>query len=640
MHKLGTMLLPYDRTAEDRAVVERGPVSPVRAKAGGRWAILATAVTALMLSACQPDSGTAATAATAAPDQQNSVARVSRPGHYEGYSDAIYDGYEMTSQYITMRDGTQIAIDIFRPLDEGALVTEPLPVLWMHTPYNRRNYGGGLTAANYPGKALTLVPYGYVVAVADFRGLFASFGTNEGYNRGEWQEHARWDAYDITEWLAAQTWSSGDIGMWGCSATGGSQMQALTVAPPSLKAVFPMSCEWDIYPFASFGGMAPPEGVPTRVMRGGARELRDRASVPVDGDEDRSILAEAIASHADNIETAGFTPFRDSIAENFGTQWWLQSSPHMYKDAIEASGIAIYSAVNLDEDGPGYGPAFTFNNLSNPRKLVVGPATHCDWTTVMNETGFDILIEELRFFDYWLKGRQNGIMDEKPVTYYTYNLDSSDIGLPGWHTADAWPLPEQVLTEFHLTPGRLAAESASDASPLNVTVDYEINDANFWDKGVQFTTEPLTQDVQITGHPVLHLWLSSDAQDADVVARIDDVAPDGTATYYTVEGRLRASLRATEEAPYNNLGLPYHPFTEASQQPLEPGEPAELAFDFYMISNVFKAGHRIRLTLNFADERATPRVSPPPQHSIHFGAETPSRLILPVIPAQNSQAGI
>lgn len=603
-----------------------------------RKATVVTLIASLLLSACQPDSSSSVTgspdgqtgsltSASSAPDVY------SYPGHYQGYSEEKYNGYELSSRYIPMRDGTQIAIDVFRPTDDGNVVRDPLPVLWMHTPYHRRHYAGGLTAENYPGKALRLLPHGYVVAVADFRGLFASFGTNEGYNRGEWQEHAKWDAYDITEWLAAQPWSTGDIGMWGCSATGGSQMQALTVAPPSLKAVFPMSCEWDIYPFASFGGMSPPQGESTRLMRGGSREARDRRAVTVDGDSDGILLEAAIESHANNIETAGYTPFRDSVSENFNNQWWLKSSPHRYKDTIEASGVAIYSAANLDEEGPGYGPAFTFNNLSNPRKFVIGPATHCDWTTVMNETGFDILTEELRFFDYWLKGVDNGIMSEPAVTYYTYNLDDSDIGLPGWKTAETWPLPQQVLTAFNLSSGRLTQSSVEEHSTLAAKVDYDINHNNFWQKGIQFTTEPLTEDMQITGHPVLHLWLSSTAMDTDVVARIDDIAPDGTATYYTVEGRLRASLRATEPAPYNNLGLPYHPFTADSQQMLNPGEPVELAFDFYMISNVFREGHRIRLTLNFAEERTTPRLEAAPENTLYFGADMPSRLILPVIPA-------
>ena len=588
-------------------------------------------LTALGVASCGPSEQTQVVEPQSTTTAVINTEQVSSPSVYSGFSEAIYDGYELASQYIEMRDGNKIAIDVFRPTLNGEVSTEPLPVLWMHTPYNRRNYGNGLTGENYPGKALSLSKYGYIVAVADFRGVYGSFGYNAAYNRGEWQDTARWDAYDITEWLAAQSWSTDKVGMWGCSATGGSQMQALTVAPPSLKAVFPMSCEWDIYPFANFGGMAPPDGVPTRVMRGGAREGRDRLAVAVDGDDNQEMLNAAVASHADNIETAGATPFRDSVAANFDNQWWLKSSPHMYKDTIEASGIAIYSAANLDEEGPGYGPAFTFNNLTNPRKFVIGPATHCDWTTVERDTGFDILVEELRFFDHWLKGVDNGVMNEAPVTYYTYNLESSDIGIPGWHTASAWPLPAQQLTPFALSEGSLGSEAVA-TSNQTVTVDYTVTNESFWDKGLQFTTEALEQDLQITGHPVLRLWLSSSATDADVIARIDDLAPDGTATYRTVEGRLRASLRETADAPYNNLGLPWHPFTQESVTPLEPNTAVLMEFDFYMISNVFKAGHKVRLTLNFADERATKKIEPAPAVSVHFGGDHASELILPVIP--------
>src|SRR3954469_4110594 len=124
--------------------------------------------------------------------------RASRPGEYRGYSEARFDGYQLRSQYVAARDGARIAVDIFLPTQSGKVATGKLPVVWMHTPYNRRTTNNGLTAANYPGKALQLVKYGYVVAVADFRGLYASFGRNAGYNRGEWQDAARFDAYDIT----------------------------------------------------------------------------------------------------------------------------------------------------------------------------------------------------------------------------------------------------------------------------------------------------------------------------------------------------------------------------------------------------------------------------------------------------------
>lgn len=562
--------------------------------------------------------------------ESTQLEKISKPGVYQGYSEARFDGYDLSSQYVAMRDGTRLAVDIFRPTLNGEVVDEKFPVLWMHTPYHRRNYGGGLTGERYPGKALKLVKYGYNVAIVDFRGLFASFGKNVGYNRGEWQDAARMDAYDVTEWLAKQSWSNGNIGMWGCSATGGSQMQALTVAPPSLKAVFPMSCEWDVYPFASTGGVSPPEGVPTRVMRGGSREARDKMSVPVDGDENKTLMMQAIAEHKDNIETAGFTPFRDSKAANFDNQWWLKSSPYMYKDTIEKSGVAIYSAANLDEEGPGYGPYFTFNNVSNPRKLIVGPGTHCDWTTVEKETGFDILVEELRFFDRWLKEIDNGIMKEDPVTYFTYNVTENN----GWKTASAWPLPNEKLTEFYLHENGLSKTQSNNANAADKTlktVDYEITNDNFWSKGVVFKTAPLAEDVQITGHPRMKLFLSTTATDADVIARIDDVAPDGSHRYYTVEGKIRASLRKTEEPPYNNLGLPWHPFTEDSVQTLKPNEIVEVDFDFYVMSYLFKKGHQIRVTLNFADQRATPRVSPAPDITLYHSEEYPSALTLPVI---------
>jgi len=202
----------------------------------------------------------AALAASAA-GQDAQPAKVSRPGEYRGYSQAKYDGYRLTSTYVAMRDGTRLAVDIFRPTRNGVVADERLPVLWMHSPYNRRPKGGKSEAEAYPGGPLELVKYGYVVAVADFRGLYASFGQNKLYNNGEYFGAAWTDAYDVTEWLARQPWSSGKIGMWGCSATGGSQLQAAATRPPSLKAIFPLSPNFDAYEFANYGG-APSSSCP------------------------------------------------------------------------------------------------------------------------------------------------------------------------------------------------------------------------------------------------------------------------------------------------------------------------------------------------------------------------------------------
>jgi predicted acyl esterase len=554
-------------------------------------------------------------------------ARVSAPGRYSGYSPIAYDGFRQSSEYIAVRDGTKLAADILRPTKNGVVATEKLPVLWMHTPYNRRSYRDGLAAANYPGKALELVKYGYIVAVVDFRGVYASFGYNAGYNRGEWQDAARFDAYDVTEWLAKQSWSSGRIGMWGCSATGGSQMQALSTAPPSLKAVFPMSCEWDVYGFVAPGGLTPPQGSPTQILRGGSRAERDRVAVAVDGADGASLLTQAVASHDKNIEGAGSVPFRDSTSADFGNPWWLESSPHSYAATIDKSNIAVYTAANWEEGATGYGAPFIFNNVKNPAKLILGPAGHCEWTAVEKQTGFDIVIEEHRFFDHWLKSIDNGVMREPAVTYYTYNAPKDR----EWQTSKVWPLANEKRAKLYLSGNALTPKTGGATAPRDATVDYSVKNDSFWDKGMTFTTEPLASDMQVTGHSVVTLWLSSSVNDADVVARIDDVAPDGTHAYRGVEGKLRASLRKTAKAPYNNLGLPWHPFTKASVQPLEAGKPVEMQLDFYATSQVFKAGHRVRLTLNFADERTSTPMTPAPTVKVYFGKEMQSVLTLPVI---------
>ncbi|HKO92588.1 MAG TPA: CocE/NonD family hydrolase [Polyangiaceae bacterium] len=562
----------------------------------------------------------------------------SRPGVYTGYSERVYRGYELSSQYVAVRDGTKLAVDLYRPKQaSGVVVSEQLPVIWMHTPYNRRWFratptaDAGLSGETYPGAAARLVEYGYVVAVVDFRGLYASYGKNAAYNRGEWVEAARNDAYDITEWLAQQSWSSGQIGMWGCSATGGSQLQAATTAPPHLKAIFPMSCEFDAYPFGVPGGMAPPAGVATRppatVVPAAQRNM---LAEPVDGDSARTQLNEAIASQAGSFDDPGYVPFRDSISDKVqGVRWWTETSPHSHLEAIERSKVAVYLAANWDEAATKHGAFFSFNNLKNPSKLVVGPATHCAWFTVQRTTGFDISIEELRFFDHWLKGIDNGVMREPKVYYYTYNAPMGQ----EWRTSEQWPLKNERRTPYYLgADNALASSAPSLASAADEKlVDYEVTPATIAEKGITYTSAALTEDLQVTGHPTLELWVSSSASDADFIATLQDLGPGGEAVSYNVHGRLRASHRKVIQPPYQNLGLPYHPSGSTDATPLVPGEPARLDFELLPTSQIFKAGHRIRLVITFA-ELSTPRLMPAPSVKLYRDATHPSALMLPVIP--------
>jgi uncharacterized protein len=111
---------------------------------------------------------------------------------------------------------------------------------------------------------------------------------------------------------------------------------------------------------------------------------------------------------------------------------------------------------------------------------------------------------------------------------------------------------------------------------------------------------------------------------------VQNVAPDGKTTSYSMNGRLRASLRKEEPAPYDNLGLPWHPFRERDVEPLVPGVPVELRFDVLPFSMVFEKGHKIRLVLAFADT-ATPKLSPVPTVSVYRDATHTSSITLPII---------
>jgi predicted acyl esterase len=457
---------------------------------------------------------------------------------------AKYKGYSLTSQYVTVRDGTKLAVDLYRPKTrDRKLVEERLPVLFMHTPYNRRYFksptaGAGLTAETYPGFA------------------------------------ARMDAYDIIEWLAAQPWAADRVGMWGSSAS-----------------------------------------------------LRDASAAPIDGDEGRSQLLAAIAEYEGSVENPGYVPFRDSVAQNIPEQWWIKSSPHTYAEAIHASGIAFHVAADWNEAATKYGAFFTFKNVASKPKLIVGPGEHCAWLSVEKHTGFDIAVEELRFFDHHLKGAENGVPEEPRVYYYTYNEPEAS----SWRRATDWPLPNEQRTPFFLSEKQLGTTQPRAAEASNQTaVEYAATAPNDGGRS-SYETAPLAAAVRVTGHPVAELWVSSSATDGDFIASLEDVSPDGATVSYNVHGRLRASLRAEADPPYDNLGLPWHSFCEADAEPLTPGQPTKLRFDLLPLSVRFARGHRIRRALTFADA-VTPQVQPAPTAKVYRDAAHPPSITLPIIP--------
>ncbi|MBN1202467.1 MAG: CocE/NonD family hydrolase [Anaerolineae bacterium] len=581
--------------------------------------------------------------------------RVSSLGKYRGYSEPLYDDYVRISQYVPVRDGTRLAVDIFRPVADGVPVDDPLPVIWTHHRYHRADTdeNGRVYSILDSVPALeTLIEYGYVVAAVDVRGGGASFGTRPGeFTRIEAQ-----DAYDMTEWFAEQPWCDGNIGMYGISYLGITQYMAASTRPPHLKAIFPQMAMFDMYSFVYPGGVFRDDfltqwGFRTRMLD------KSWPAAPVDDDPDLRLLEQAIEEHQDNVNIYTLAldqPYRDSTSGPANTMLHFEWSPASYIEEINQSGVAIYHLAGWYDMYPRAALTW-FNNLTVPQKIIVTYWSHS------GSGGFNLMTEHLRWFDYWLKDIDNGIMDEPPITYFVMGAPDGE----RWRTAEQWPLPDEQPTVYYFQPGPsdsiasvndglLGTEPPASAGFDPYTVDYSTTTGQTtrWtdgygggygypdmvtndQKGLTYTTPPLDVDTEITGHPVAHLWISADAEDADVYVYLEEVEADGTSTYIT-EGVLRASHRATSEPPFAYMGLPYHRSFEEDIAPLTPGEPVELLIDLLPTSNIFDAGHRIRITITGADadNYATLGLDPPPTISLYLGGEKSSSVTLPVIPAE------
>jgi predicted acyl esterase len=370
------------------------------------------------------------------------------------------------------------------------------------------------------------------------------------------------------------------------------------------------------------------------------------------------MLNAAREEHKKNLEF-GVTPFRDSVST------WLKDligradvAIHLLVNTfthfpeIQASGIPFYQSSNWGEDyRVKSGVIIKFNTLENPSKMVLGGGNHCNWCTDYKPqpaNDFNITTEELRWFDYWLKGVKNGIMDEPPVYYYLVNAPSKD---KAWRFAWQWPMPQAKSVNYYFgAPSPDAMHSGVNKGTLSTTaptateakdqytVDYSVTAANRDQKGMTFTTDALAADTNVSGNPVVNLWISSTATDGDFLGFIYDVDETGKATPIpgTEDGQLRASLRTLNEPDFDNSGLPYHRAFAADYKPLTPGEPTELSFDMATLSYTFKAGHRIRLVVYCA---ATPRpgapvitpvLDPTPVVSFYRDVAHPSSITLPV----------
>ncbi|MFO7707364.1 MAG: CocE/NonD family hydrolase [Desulfobacterales bacterium] len=611
--------------------------------------------------------------------------KVSAFGRYQGYSKAAYDGSTRSSKYLELTNGTRLAYDLILPALRGAPAAVPLPVLFKYTPYlrtftifdeNGKNIIAELTGLGWKERAMLrirywvsdcgrlmdplfrtpwlegLVRHGYAVIVVERPGTGASFGSFDPSHEPGGRE-----ADEIMNWIAAQPWCDGNIGMYGDSFQAMVQMAAAAMSNPHLKAVFPTSTSMEMYNAVSYPG-----GVFNKAFaaffKWSTAFLQSAAITPVDGDADGRLLAEARQERTRHLsQTTDLVqrfPFRDSTSSN-GNRIYLENSAlYPFIERINRSGVPVY-LTNGWFDLFSADPFFWYRNLTVPRRLVVRPLDHSG--VEKNRPDLDYGVEAHRWFDYWLKRIGNGIMQEPPVHYYVMGAPEKD----AWRSSDRWPVAGHESTAHYFGGGRTGRSASPDDGSLagrppdasegqdDYRVDYSTTSgknsrwtAVNWPhrypdmrandrKALTYTTAPLETDLEIIGHPIVHLWLATAAADIDAFVYLEAVGPDGSSTYIT-EGNLRASHRRQGPAPFDNLGLPFHTHFEADLTPIPDGRPFELVFSLLPTAYRFTPGNRIRISVAFADADnfETPVIDPPPALRLLRDERHPSRVLLPV----------
>lgn len=497
---------------------------------------------------------------------------------------------------VPMRDGVWLATDVYRVPTMG-----PAPVLLMRTPYNKD--GGKSVAERYASA-------GYVAVVQDCRGRNQSQGIFIPYNN-EGQ-----DGFDTIEWLGKQTWSNGRIGMWGGSYVGAVQWQAAVEKPPGLMVIAPTATWSSFYRNLYLGG-AVRLSLITRWAAGNSSKPKDAPSVK---DWDKTLL---------------HLPLSDFDRQIGWPIPWLSgmlthAQPDGYWSRLELT--EQIAALDLPiQHVVGYYDFFSRESVGNfvrmqqhaksPRtrqqqQLVLGPWDH--GTIGKRQVGevdfgenaiWDSAGENLLWFDRFLKGKRS----DQPFPAVRYFSMGENV----WREAESWPPPGTVATSFYLhsqgqantgqgnglldrmspigdePADHLRADPADPAPASPITPKRPMNAAT-WAPVDQrpiedrpdvlvYTSEPLVDPLTFAGEPTVELISSADTPDADWVAKLIDVHPDGFAQNLAV-GILRGRFRDSELQP----------------SPLIPGQAYKLKIDLGPVAAQLGRGHRLRLDISSA----------------------------------------
>ncbi len=550
---------------------------------------------------------------------------------------------------VKMRDGVTLRADVMLPSAEGKF-----PVLVYRTPYGKNQAPS--TWTTFP-KA---VARGYAVVIEDVRGRYESEGEFDPYkNEGR-------DGYDTIEWAAAQPWSNGNVGTFGLSYPGAVQWLAAVENPPHLKAMVPAMTFSTPRNFFYSGGVFDGSWLDW-IWFNIAPDIRNRKNLP--GPKTRDATAavwkqehermQKFLPMAELPDLKQLAPFYyEWLAHPPADAWWDWAELRGKYDRTHAAVLNI-SGWYDEAYGPD-GATTNFNallatrkNEANPRTAtIIGAWTHgelerskvgdLDFGTSA-AVDYDEII--LRWMDHYLKGVDNGIEREKPVRIFV-------MGDNVWRDEDAWPLARAESKLFYFSGRSIGANQFAlkdRAIPLEApSSEFTSNPADpvsdpystFGARDYKslagrkdvlvFDSSPLDSDLDVTGPIEATIYVSADVPDFDLWVRVLDVWPDGRAYNLMSPGLdvLRASYR------------------NGSAQPelLQPGQIVRLDLDRLLTSNVFKAGHRIRVQVSGAffphfsrnlqtgKSEASSSETRVAHIRIYHDADHLSRIVLPVIP--------
>jgi predicted acyl esterase len=538
---------------------------------------------------------------------------------------------------IPLRDGGYLYADIFRPD-----TTEKFPAIANITVYNKdklwippsdleeeANPYMNWEAAN----PMWWVPRGYVCVRIDSRGTGKSPGRCEP---SSYQESI--DFYDCIEWLAKQDWCSGNLGTLGISYHAACQWRLANLNPPSLKAIIP----WE----------------------GRADQYRDQAyhggifSMGFLGNWINQHMARHLLGRTRKYNPDSFCPdmLWQYLSHDLDSEWWRMCSARW--DQIK---VPVYTVGNWG----GWGLHLRGNTeaylcaVSKHKKLRIHTGDHFH-PFHSNEGKLD----QLRFFDYWLKGMQNGIMDEPPIKLeirtggskkpYTFRYENEwPLARTQWtkmyFSIEKERSPDESHSEGHLVPHEVTTArkiSYSGSNPNKAGVGSGSSAPGIGRSGVSFVTDPMAQDTEITGPLMANLWVSSTAEDMDIMVTLRNIDPDGNEVFelgqqgqpvVLTKGWLRASHRKLD----SQKSLPYRPYHAHNERLwLEPNVPVECQIEIISTCIVLKKGHQLRVDIHAQDSAGSGNFThfhadynEEATHTFYAGGVMNSYILLPIIPS-------